>query len=65
MAFFIYVTDSLQNAPQNKYMTDRFYDIIYKNTGRHRDTRTGDEIAAETIKKLGLKIKVGDKDGCI
>ena len=56
MAFFVDVTDSLQLCPQNKYITNRYYDII--NGKINKDNRTGDEIAADTIKKI--KLKVGD-----
>lgn len=48
----VYVTDSLQLAGQNKYLTTRWaemQDIGYK------DARTGDEIALDVIKRAGLK----------
>lgn len=54
MAFFVYVTDSLQLCPQSKYITNRYYDII--NGKINKDNRTGNEIAADTIKKLELKV---------
>ena len=51
MAYRFYVTDSLQYIPQQRYTTKRFYDIIY---AKPEDTRTGDEIAVDVIKKAGL-----------
>lgn len=50
----IYVTDSLNLTPQNKYLTVRYADLI-KPRGKV-DTRTGDEIAAQVINDLGLRI---------
>lgn len=53
MAYRIFVTDSLQLAPQNKYRTQRFCDMIYP---KKEDTRTGDEVALDVIMRLGLKV---------
>lgn len=49
----IYVTDALQGIPQQKFSNKRYIDLIQPVKV---DTRTGDEIAAEVIKKLGLKV---------
>lgn len=51
MTYRFYIADSLQNIPQNKYIGKRLYDIIYPTPV---DTRSGDEIAADVINKLGL-----------
>lgn len=55
MAYRLYVTDSLQNIPQQKFMTKRFADVIIN---KPEDTRTGDEIAAEVIAKAGLTLGI-------
>ena len=55
LTYRIYVSDSLQNIPQNKFLTTRYYDLIY-NTQQKADNRTGDEIAADVINRLGLKV---------
>lgn len=52
-AYRIFVTDALDYIPQNKYHTTRFADIVYF---KNEDTRTGDEIALDVIKKAGLKV---------
>lgn len=51
MAYRFYITDALQNIPQNKYNVKRFYDII---NPKPEDNRSGDEIAVDVISKLGL-----------
>lgn len=50
-AYRIYITDSLQNIPQDKYLSKRYYDIMHPIN----DDRSGDEIAADVITKIGLK----------
>ena len=52
MTYRFYIADSLQNIPQNKYIGKRLYDIMYP---KQEDTRSGDEIAADVINRLGLK----------
>lgn len=54
MAYRIFVTDSLQLIPQNKYLTTRYKDSIKT---KKKDNRTGDEIAADVIKRAGLSFK--------
>ena len=49
-----YVTDSLQAAGQNKYLTERWLDLI---TLQKRDTRSADEIALDIISRAGLRLK--------
>lgn len=58
-----YITDALQAITGNTAMyaggqtiQQRYYDIINKKT----DNRTGDEIAADLIKRAGLEIKGGE-----
>ena len=55
-AYRFYVTDSLSYAPQNKYITERFADMIKRPLGK-ADNRTGDEIAVDVISRLGLRFK--------
>lgn len=57
-AYRVYVTDVLQAATKNTakavnglYIADRWFDLI-----RPQPKRTGEEIAAEVIKKAGLKV---------
>ena len=52
-AYRFYVTRSLQLAPQNKYISAT-YDELLKP--KKVDNRTGDEIAADIIKRAGLKV---------
>lgn len=53
-AYRIYVTDSLHMQGQNKYLAYRYKDAIKP----HKiDRRSAEEIAADVIKKAGLKVK--------
>lgn len=54
MAYRFYITNSLQNIPQNKYCTTSFSEIIKP---KKVDQRSGDEIALDVIKKAGLSFK--------
>lgn len=49
----IYVTRSLQLAPQNKFM-QRDYIEVLKSSNSH-DDRNGDEIAVDIMTRAGLK----------
>lgn len=49
----IYVTDSLQIAPQGKYKAGRYYDIV---SGKKQDERSGDEVFEDVVKRGGLEI---------
>lgn len=56
----VYVTDALKLLVENtarysggNHMTQRWIDSI---TPKKQDTRTGAEIAADVIKKAGLKV---------
>ena len=51
----IFVTDALNNIPQQRFSKLRYADII-SGRGITKDTRTGDEIAADVIKNLQLKV---------
>lgn len=54
-AYRFYVTDALQNIPQNKYSKRRFYDIIYTDMQKtHYAEKSGDEIAVDIMKRAGL-----------
>lgn len=53
-AFRNYVTDSLQILPQRKYIAKRYAELVDFTS---KDTRSGDEIAAEVIEKAGLTIE--------
>lgn len=50
-AYRIYVTRSLQLAPQHKYMQKSYGDLLEQ---KKVDTRTGDEIAEDIMKRAGL-----------
>lgn len=53
-AYRFYVTDALSLAPQNKYISQRYADMIKP----HKiDNRSGDEIAMDIISRHGLKVK--------
>ena len=60
LAYRIYVTDCLRMATENtakmsqgSYTTERFYDIINPNPV---DNRSGNEIAADIIKRAGIEV---------
>ena len=57
-AYRVYVTDSLQLAVQNKYLTQRWADLISNNV----DTRSGDEVALDVIRRAGLRLKGSDNE---
>ena len=50
-AYRIYVTNSLQHAPRGQSLTKSYYELIHP---AKKDTRSGDEIALEVIKRAGL-----------
>lgn len=60
-AYRVYVTDCLKLIAENtanisygQYMKSRYYDII---SPAKVDTRTGDEIVEDIIKRAGLVVK--------
>lgn len=54
-AYRIYVTKSLQLAPQSKWLTVDFYDILHKK--EKIDIRSGDDIAKDVIELAGLRFE--------
>ena len=46
----VYVTDSLNLAPQNRIIADRYYDKIYP-----KEEKSGDEIVAEIMSGAELR----------
>lgn len=48
-----YVAEALRLAPQQKYPTRHLRDLLHPSP---RDTRSGDEIAADVIKAAGLEL---------
>jgi len=55
-AYRMYMTDSLHYQGQGKVITSRWADAV-----EHRvDTRTGDEIAMDVIRRAGLKPQGSD-----
>ena len=60
LAYQIYMTDALRMIAENtaklsggSYMTKRYAEVLVKEKP---DNRTGDEIAADIIKKAGLVV---------
>ena len=51
-AYRIYVTKSLQLAPQYKWLQKDYYDSLDRN---REEEKSGDEIACDVISKAGLK----------
>lgn len=54
-AFRVYVAESLRLAPQNRALAKSYAEVI-ASLGERPDTRTGDEIAADVITRLGLEV---------
>jgi len=51
--FKVYMSDSVQLAGEDKFITRRWCDIA-NDLKKPVDNRTGDEVAADVIKRLGL-----------
>lgn len=51
-AYRIFVCDSLQLMPQNKYLAKRYSDLIKKDK---EPQKSGDEIALDIMSRAGLK----------
>lgn len=49
-AYRIFVTTSLQLAPQQKYLTKGYSELLER-----KEEKSGDEIAVEIMQKAGLK----------
>lgn len=54
-AYRIYVTNCLQNAPQGKYITKSWYDIM---NPKKDDGKSAEEIAIDVISRAGLSFEV-------
>lgn len=54
MAYRFYVTNCLQNIPQNKYITKSFHDMLYPEP---EDTRSAEEIVEDVVAKAGLILR--------
>lgn len=53
-AYRIYVSKSLQLAPQGKWLTSSYVDILKP---QEVDTRSGDEVIVDIMKRAGLKFE--------
>lgn len=51
-AYRIFVCDSLQLMPQNKYLAKRYSDLIKKDK---ESQKSGDEIVLDIMSRAGLK----------
>lgn len=52
-----YITDHLYYSGKGMHLTVRFCDLMDKNySSTKQDDRTGDEIAADVINRMGLKL---------
>lgn len=51
------MSDSAQLAGENKFITRRWCDIA-SDLKKPVDNRTGDEVAADVIKRLGLSLSL-------
>ena len=67
----IYVTDCLRLIAENtakqcegQYISKRYYDVAHgdMNGSQSADSRSGEEIAADVIKRLGLNFKEGGNE---
>lgn len=68
LAYRIYLSDGLKAISENlsrlgggSYLNTRFADLIDER--KPKDTRTGDEVAADVIKAAGLKLIRTGKGG--
>lgn len=52
-AYRFYVTNSLQNIPQQKFCSISYADMI---NPKPKDNRTGDEIAIDFMERAGLTL---------
>lgn len=53
-AYRIYVSKSLQLAPQDKYITKNYTDLLKP---KKIDTRSGEDIVSDIMLKAGLKFE--------
>lgn len=54
-AFRVYVSDSLYYSAREQMLTNRYSDMIGKKQAKE-DNRSGEEIAADVIKRAGLVV---------
>ena len=54
-AFRVYVAESLRLAPQGRALVKPYAEVV-ASLGERPDTRTGEEIAADVITRLGLEV---------
>lgn len=57
MAYRIYVTESLRAIGKGGYIKPRFVDLIKPKKQETEDTRTGEEIAFDVLRKIGLEVR--------
>ena len=55
-AYRIYISKCLQLVPQQKYVQSSYTDIL-KSMYEKPETRTGDEIVTDIMKRAGLKFE--------
>ena len=58
-AYKNYMADSLFYSAQQKRITSRFYDLLNKKV----ETRSGDEIVEDVIKRAGIRIEKEKQNG--
>lgn len=51
MTYRFYISNSLQNIPQNKYTVSTLYDLLYNE---YKENLTGDDVAVNVIQRAGL-----------
>lgn len=54
-AYRAYVTESLRMIPQSRYFSRPFLEVV-RGSGEPEDARSGDEVAADVIARLGLEV---------
>lgn len=54
-AYRVYLTESIRLAVQSRYIATPYLELV-RGAAEPADTRSGDEIAADVIDKLGLKV---------
>ncbi len=54
-AYRVYLTESIRLAVQSRYIATPYLELV-RGAAEPADTRSGDEIAADVIGKLGLKV---------
>ena len=54
-AFRVYVTELLRLAQQHRTLVKTYAEVV-ASLGERPDTRTGEEIAADVITRLGLEV---------